>query len=467
MATQTIIIECNRREAVKDLEQSEADNDILLYDINAVNKDTLSNSSWKNHLDHGISIEIGDRIKVESASLNARSASDSVMEFVGDTGYTYPGLGTKIDDRRAGMTFAYYINNRYQFNFNLPKSTHAVIYDMYMNNYGQPRLYAEGLTAGTVPDNFYAFVNCYPYQATEGFEHNSGTPKTFTQIHADLYPSFTKGATGFNGPTPERLYIGQEVFTGPTYISGSNLIDIWQYYSSEARFEIPLGFSSPATVASVLTDQLHQMSGTASSWTTLNVPPVYYELDGGSFSSYPLGGISDTTMRTFPTAPGQLLYNHVNSSPGNANYFPAIFEGETGTRGDNYEEASGNANFWSYMMCGNPDQYICMSRFIKTLQTKPGIGSEFSGDPTATQSILTLYTGEIFQTANDYINFQYSVGEWGNHPYIITSALPSVNHSTSYTNNGGTQTTNANTAVLNMTINNIIPTNIGAFRRML
>ena len=109
-ATNTIIIESNRQIAFRQAQQTMQQTSV--QDVVKVGR--IPNNTWKTHLPAGLSVEVGDQLNLEAAMINSIGGGDSVMEFIGDN-------GTGGTDLQMQLMLSFYITNRMQFNFNLPK----------------------------------------------------------------------------------------------------------------------------------------------------------------------------------------------------------------------------------------------------------------------------------------------------------------------------------------------------------
>ena len=75
MATNTIIIESNRKIAYK--EELEA---IAVPGIeNVERQERVSNNRWTTHIPAGLDVNVGDQLNLEAAMINSVGGGDSVM----------------------------------------------------------------------------------------------------------------------------------------------------------------------------------------------------------------------------------------------------------------------------------------------------------------------------------------------------------------------------------------------------
>ena len=126
-ATNTIIIESNRQIAFRQAQESMQQTSVQ----DVVKVDRIPNNTWKTHLPAGLSVEVGDQLNLEAAMINSIGGGDSVMEFIGDN-------GTGGTDLQMQLMLSFYITNRMQFNFNLPKFGMKIKHEVYDNEFGAP-----------------------------------------------------------------------------------------------------------------------------------------------------------------------------------------------------------------------------------------------------------------------------------------------------------------------------------------
>ena len=82
MATNTIIIESNRKIAFKD----ELDAIDVAGIENVQRQERISNNRWTTHIPSGMEINVGDQLNLEAAMINSVGGGDSVIEFTGTGG---------------------------------------------------------------------------------------------------------------------------------------------------------------------------------------------------------------------------------------------------------------------------------------------------------------------------------------------------------------------------------------------
>jgi len=405
MATRTIIIESNRNVSYQ--------NEISNNPLNLSN-DNFPNNRWTTHIPDGIPINVGDQINLEASMINSVGSGDEVMEFIGKSGIQVSN--NPLSDRSVSLGLNYYITNRFQFNFNLPKSQGYLNYDFNTADYGSPAFYS-----------FAEFLSNYPYECLEGFSTDvSVSPRVYTRADDSLNPSYMNPCLNLNAPDDKRMYIGVRNYIGP-YYKGSFFSsvenNVWEKFRLDVLLETPTGFLTPSSVAETLTSQLHQRNGNALSWTNLNVSPKYFGIDSGNgtISSVPLPGITDSTYLTFPTSTGRLFYERED------NNWSSAFAGERDSRGNlvpvgtNYNNKQGQENYYHYIMTSRPEYYAGMTAGFSKAQLSP-CGSEEDLSGTNYQN-FTLHTGN-----NDALNKRFvidgkDVGLLGNN-VVLLDELP-------------------------------------------
>jgi len=374
-----IIIESNRLNSVRDLEQSRLSQRETLDTL----ADDVPNNTWTTTIESGILVEAGDTIRLESAVVQELGSGSDVIELTGKSGNVIqaaPGIdpiyvGEVLSDNGVELEVGYYITNRQQFNFNLPKDRFQTNYAYKSNGYGGPAFYegtsqnSDPFTEGKfVPTSWACFEKCYPYQYVEGAAvrfSTDGTTSAFTVTPANnvappippLYsptftdkynPSNSKPPSELYSPSTTRNYIGNKDYTGPYHqcapasLTGGGFADFtggrfplpeynlnvpWDYFKSKVQLEVETGFSTPAAIAETLTSQLHSRQGDADAWsveesdavgfqTDTTQPATDYQGFGGpvmpQVTPYPT--VTDETYRTFPTTTGKMLYRRTKNS---------------------------------------------------------------------------------------------------------------------------------------------------------
>ncbi len=408
MATNTIIIESNRKIAYKDELES-----IEVPGIsNVARQERIPNNRWTTHIPSGLDIDVGDQLNLEAAMINSVGGGDAVMEFIGKGG----NGGT---DQQMDMVMSYYITNRQQFNFNLPMFGMKIITQVYSDAFGSPDFVGESAaplsaTPITAQQQQYAqFKKSYPLEGLQGFSvtvaPSSATPGTPVALPNG---AFSMGAYNSADVSPLRYYYSQNWSGG--YISYEGANDSYSKFTKPIKLSVPLGFSTPAAIGERLTSQLHARDGNADNWDFTTVTPREFYLDTGVLKQRPLPGVTDQSYLTIPTCSGALLYGRQTGE------WSARISGETGhTEGDGYSPAQGRQMFWSNMLCANPEEALACDT-LKLLTEKPGITPDISiGNIDA----INLDTGIVPEYTN---GGGFKVGEFGNRMCLYQNDLPSV-----------------------------------------
>tara|TARA_R110000803_G_scaffold109_1_gene326 strand:+ start:44 stop:3739 length:3696 start_codon:yes stop_codon:yes gene_type:complete len=357
MASRNIVIESNRINAVRALQNS------ILSQPETLNSlaEEAPNNSWKTTVESGILIEPGDKIRLESAVIQELGSGSEVIELTGSSNLTIQDsstvdptfVGEKLSDNGIDMDLGYYVTNRQQFNFNLPKSRFQTQYNYKDNGYGGPAFYHGGLGLSNPsiadkfsPQSWGSFEMNYPYQYIEGTSVKirdtldyviepgdkvaNVNPAAPAPVALNKYnPSQTRTSKDLFNPSSTRLYVGNKEYTGafltaaPAGDGGAaglgdfnnttfntpiqNLNTSWDYFKNTVRLNVDPGFSTPSAVGEILTGQLHGRLGNADNWANETVPAVGKSNDPEAIDD-PFPTVTDETYLTFPTAPGKLLY---------------------------------------------------------------------------------------------------------------------------------------------------------------
>jgi hypothetical protein len=464
MATRTTIIESNRQVAYNSSLTS-----ITEENTNSSSKyGNQPNHKWKTYIPDGFQINMGDQINLESAMINSIGGGDEVMEFIGKTGLKSDG--EDLSDRSTDITLGYYINNRYQFNFNLPKSTCELDYNVQSASYGGPTF--KNQYNPSPVNNFTVFERNYPYQALEGFSTDvTVTPRVYTPIDPTLKPSYMKPSRNLYNPSDARLYIGKRDFLGPYFFGDTEntqpIQNSWAYLNTTTRLTVPLGFSTPSSVAETLTSQLHERQGNASDWDEFEVEAKEFRIDAssGKITGTVLPAITDATYITIPSSTGRLFYSRINGK------WSSAFEGEKdsgGTAvpiGTNYQEKQGNAEFYKYIMTSRPEYYKAVTNSLSVLQTKPAwINSDLSDNKNENYYLLTGRENSDFGGLPNYeVTFDgvtRAVGACHNRPVLLDILPHRLGPMRYWDGKSAKFETNPQAAILDLNNGNAIATNI-------
>lgn len=358
MASRNIIIESNRLNAVRALQDSVLSQPETLNSLATI----TPNNTWTTTVESGILIEPGDKIRLESAVIQELGSGSEVIELTGssnlivqDSASVDPAfVGNTLSDNGVDMDLGFYITNRQQFNFNLPKSRFQTQYNYKDNGYGGPAFYHGGLVLNNPrttdkfsPQSWGSFEMNYPYQYIEGasstiheLDHynvvpgdnvNGVNPAAPAPVFLDPFnPSQTRTCADLYNPSATRLYIGNKGYTGafqtaapagdggaaglgdynnttfPTPIQ--NLNTPWDYFNNTVRLNVDPGFSTPAAIGEILTSQLHGRLGNADNWTNETVAPdAVSDTLWDYTTNLPFPTVTDKTYLTFPTSTGKML----------------------------------------------------------------------------------------------------------------------------------------------------------------
>ena len=413
MNSDTILVECNRLSALNDTYQGFKQADV----ITAPN---FQKHRWTSNMPEGLVIKAGDEIQLEAAMLNAIGAGDSVIEFTGKVSDDSSGVATR--DNAMNLTLSYYLTDRNQFNFKLPKREHIPRYD-YSDGGADGQMYYGGPNL----THYGYFHMCYPQHSMEGAywsstERTAGSPDTtFKPEHkfvvnttngVQIEPSdgstrvlfasdqfltvdnvgqwhptriYGHGAVQRPGyanraPSSKRLFVLKKDSNGPYIgpINAASAADLDDYHRSTVPLEVPIGFQSTSALETTLTDQLHQRSA-----TTQSLDPQTFQVNG-AFSSTDAPALTDHCMQVFPTSSGKPFYARLEGK------WQATLHGESGNEGANYVESEGLRVFYQHLLVGDKERYRAMQFFHH--MKKEG----FAGDAGDRWTQADVDTGQLY-----------------------------------------------------------------------
>ena len=494
MASNNIIIESNRRIAYAEQEESRLKEKSSIFDTG----DEYPVHRWSTNIPEGIRIDPGDRVSLEGAMINQVGGGGSVIEFTGDSGQS---SGTnRLADNSAKMRLGYYVTNNQSNNFNNPKSIIQVNYDYRRNMYGGPAIYADSLNLYALPateqQNFQAFNRCYPYQFIESSittfnritkEWFEGPPDTEVYpIDSDLLPSFSKGGTSVILTDSTKMYVGPKNYLGPYYIDtqtdttylGVNAVNpqykhllnyahsiepfmetsFWDFFSTNVLLTQDKGFVNPSSLASNLTNLLHQRDGTASYWNNKEYEALLLTItgpgngssQGQTYSNQKVPAITDATYKTLPTSTGKPIYQFLQGQEAILNatavtpltpeqilrswYSTFTVDNNQSALGTGYVGAQALMTFYSHELTSRPMYMKGMSRLIQTSQRKPA--SQYTTQPVANtdpewiyyNTHFYLHTATGILSAQTYKGVLYQIGGFNN-SIVILDNLPSIQQS--------------------------------------
>jgi hypothetical protein len=364
--SQTILVDCNRRQSVE---------------FSASNLAQTNNALFTNQVSSGITLDIGDTVSIQSAHISQRGAGGDIIEFAGKTlgqknvSYTeqintsHIGLGQipvntphanyyiqlspegfamernetiteqiQEVDTQANMIISYYKNANGENNIGLPR------------NWGNASSFSSLATAGgvhylnpvhghvangsfwEVKDGYPVGAQTFPQSAShvssqdwnivDGY-NASGDPCYFRKIKQDnaRYTLFKQKLILWN-----TNYVGQDIIdeyllntanasqANNIYISDP-AIHPYIKYKQKVPLSVPVGFNSPESVAADLTNQL-----------TKTDDPIFIDPIGTENRESVI--VNSTTNRAFPATNYVLFNSSFNSmyfrSTEVANTFPTV-----------------------------------------------------------------------------------------------------------------------------------------------
>ena len=425
--SETIVIESNRQISYRST--IEAEQTALINDTNTTPKSEYPNHEWTTFIENGVKLNVGDRLNIEASMINTRGSPEETMEFSG--GQSKIGDNPLVDNV-VELSYAFYINNRQQFNFNYPKVGHTIDFRWNGPNYGEPAMFDRTkftpldpyqTPTGTDVQNFAYFIKNYPYEKLEGFSNNNASPPITTFLTDGL---LTKCRIDMAGSGPQKLYKTLTWWEGPTNIAInhdtsklSNFLAI-----TPVALEVSEGFNSPATVGEYLTGQFHNRSGAADNWDVSEVQGGAYNIDATSGQMFfkPRATITDQTYITTPTSTGSLLYGRSRG------FWNATFDGEKTSAsppvaipvGSNYSINQGQNIYWANVMCGDIRKTHSLMNWRK-LALNPKAATAFNGAETDSAILAETNTFSGF----DWINSQ-GVADFGYEVCLLDSGLQST-----------------------------------------
>ena len=345
MASESIIIECNRQIALK----QELDNlGGIVEDPH--NRFEPPNNKWKNVISSGIQVNTGDQVAVEATMINTKGSPDETMEFLGSNNSTN---SADLVDNECELELNFYITNNRQFNFSMP--SHEV------NNSQASSVDPTSITYGLpLVDTFANFRKAYPYDAYEGFVYELGNPdadppttagyKSTPMVNAPL----TNPPEGLVNINTKRLY----AIDG--FVPSNAIGDLPSKPASKRKVDLRLnveeGFNTPDAVANRLTSQLQGRFGDATGWSQNFVENLQFDAGGdgggvGPLKFFKAAATTTPTYATIPTASGDLCFGRLNGT------YTGAFEGETAGNGANYTEKGGFFHLFGNLLSDAPDVY--------------------------------------------------------------------------------------------------------------
>ena len=363
--SQTILLDCNRRQSVE---------------FSASNLAQTNNALFINQVSSGITLDIGDTVSIQSAHISQRGAGGDIIEFSGNTlgqkniSYTeqenliHIGLGEytfdpdggpmgkmqisptgfamernvniteqiQEKDNEANVVISYYKNANGENNIGLPR------------NWGSASSIGQGVDAGKhiyydlspnskyweVPDGYPVGANTYPQSASHVSSQDwnivdgrnaSGQPCRFRKLKQDnsRYTLFKQKFIIWNHNYLPKNAIGQalreEYLLNLTNASqASNLYKSdpathpYIKYKQKVPLSVPVGFNSPESVAADLTNQL-----------TKTDDPIFIDPVGTGSGQSVI--VNSTTNKAFPCTNYGLFSASMNAAYFRADGIPFQF----------------------------------------------------------------------------------------------------------------------------------------------
>ena len=345
--SQTILVDCNRRQSVE---------------FSASNLAATNTAIFTNQVSSGITLDIGDQVSIQSAHISQRGAGGDIIEFAGknlgqknisyteQTNSSYVGLNDfRMDgqefiqstpegfamernetvteqiqevDNEASVVISYYKNVNGENNISLPRNFGNASSSGSRTADGGDEYGPSGFTTNSdfweVRDGYPVGANTYvqsgshvsseDWRTVSGF-NASGAVCLFRKIKQNnqRYTLFKQKLIVWNSQ-----YVGDDVYQeyllNTANASGSNNIyksdpAIHPYIKvkEKVQLSVPIGFNSPQSVAADLTNQL-----------TKTQDPVFIDPSGVNKGESVY--INSTTNRAFPATNYNNLsgkYNHL------------------------------------------------------------------------------------------------------------------------------------------------------------
>ena len=272
--TDTILLECNRKQSPEFLSKIEAGNP----------------AHWTNNVGDGVKLDIGDQISVHSAYMSAIGNEAATIEikgqdardnlgrgqifnmsdtikikktnasFLGDISYEYTprDVPVQINDNEIHLTHSYYKTTNGEFYFTLPRRSAWVTGTPYYETYEIWNAY-QTASNGFVSPNPYVYINDY----SENIKYRG--PGNGTIPNASAYNVEQTVTTGINNDG-SRYTLFVKAYNGNTEDNSSLVghrdpaLFNYNWYKRTYTYNIQEGFNSPANVAQAFTDQFNNVT---------------------------------------------------------------------------------------------------------------------------------------------------------------------------------------------------------------
>ncbi len=358
--TDTILLECNRKSSPEYISGGDSDN-----------------ATWQNTLGVGVSLDVGDSIQVESAYVSAigneastieikgkefpvsRSSSDisvtsSYLEASSETEgnlsandigtfFWNASMGTttyNLKDNEINLTQSYYKNTNAEYYVTLPR--HAALDGAFLNKFVRDGVIASPVIINAFDNNGGPQATWYDYNSSLNgsvFKANPfrlATDYNFVEydkpfissshqdaIPANKYSELGKRQECVNDGTRHTLFVRDKFCNNASFQDDYPLNPLrdpalydWIWYKDTNKYEINVGFNSPANVAAQMTNQMSEVT----KLERLNVMRT-----ANNEKSMRRINIQGTTrsMKMFPCCTPSYFYNRASASQISTSNSPA------------------------------------------------------------------------------------------------------------------------------------------------
>jgi hypothetical protein len=288
---QTILLDCNR---------------LSSEEYSASNLATNDNAVFTNKVSNGITLDIGDEVTIASAHISQRGAGGSVIQMDGKTlgektitvtettnssfiGFdiplfqrTYSPTGfayetsknvdkqVKIKDNKASVVFEYYKNTNGENNIGLPRNFGSASMRNSIHG-GDPAVSATTTNASfwNASDSYAKGLNTYPMSGSHHFlgDYYSSQCMNACGNQCEVYKISQDNSRFTIFKRNEAIYRKTSVsnasnasYLQPVPAPPDPAIGGYNILKQETEFEIPRGYNTPSTIASILTDKCNLAS---------------------------------------------------------------------------------------------------------------------------------------------------------------------------------------------------------------
>jgi len=362
--SQTILLDANRRQSVE---------------FSASNLAQTNNAIFKNQVSSGITLDIGDQVSVQSAHISQRGAGGDIIEFAGkvlgqkDITYTkqtnssYAGTGTFLIDNNADEEiqatpegFAIEENENITEQIQEKDNEASVVISYYKNTNGEnyitlprnfgnassPQIHNPTYSGGAlttnacfweVPDGFPIGANTYPQQAShvldtdwqvvEGRDfsnaicyfrklRNDNSRFTLFKQTLIIWNNNYSGTVGANS-SATRYLLNQDTDadSGSFTIKCDPAVHNYIKVMEKVPVGVNVGFNSPASVASDVTNQLTKTEDPVFIAPANNLEvSLYQDAESVYINSTLNRAFPSTNYTTFSALNNTQYFNATNSS---------------------------------------------------------------------------------------------------------------------------------------------------------